>query len=61
MVEADSNHDYLSSIQTSNAVFKTFDLASISVDELWKLREAIETILAEKIAAGAELENLNIR
>jgi DNA-binding protein H-NS len=49
MGEADSKHHYLSSTQTSNA--ETLDLASMSVDELWKLHEATAAILAEKIAA----------
>jgi DNA-binding protein H-NS len=37
----------------------TDDLASMTVDELWKHRERIETILAQKIAA--ELEHLKAR
>jgi DNA-binding protein H-NS len=58
MLEVDSNHHSLSIIaQTSDTgstgamLANALDLASMSVDELWKLREEIEAIVAEKIAA----------
>jgi DNA-binding protein H-NS len=52
MLDADSTHHSLSIIaKTSDASSDALDLESISVDELWKLHEAIEVILAEKIPA----------
>jgi DNA-binding protein H-NS len=50
MLEADSNHG-LSITHSSDANLDALGLASMSVDELWKLHEAIGTMSAQKIAA----------
>jgi hypothetical protein len=57
MLEADLNHHSLSIVAqtsggpTSTMLTNALDLASMSLDELWKLHEAIGATLAEKIAA----------
>jgi DNA-binding protein H-NS len=44
IIDEDSSKD-------PKSLFDTIDFASISVDELWKLRETVETIVAQKISA----------